>query len=165
MPSAGNGMLYVNSGYVGDKVKPIYAIKPGGKGDITLEKNMTSNEYVAWCSSRIGSYNPSPLLLGERLYVLYDRGIFGCFNALTGEEVYKARLTGGTGQFTTSPWSHDGKIFCSNEYGQTWALKPGDTFKILHVNELDEMFMASPAIANGALILRGIDFLYCVRRP
>lgn len=164
MPSAGNGMLYVNSGYVGDKVKPIYAIKPGGKGDITLGKNMTSNEYVAWSSSRIGSYNPSPLLLGERLYVLYDRGIFGCFNALTGEEVYKARLTGGTGQFTTSPWSHDGKIFCSNEYGQTWVLKPGDTFKILHMNELDEMFMASPAIANGALILRGINFLYCVRR-
>jgi outer membrane protein assembly factor BamB len=160
-PFAANGLLYINSGYVGDKQKPIYAIKPGAAGDISLTGNQTSNDYIAWSDNRIGSYNPTPLVFDGRLYVLYDRGIFSCFDARSGKEIYKARLSG---QFTTSPWSHAGKIFCANEDGETSVIQPGDSFKLLHINRLDEMFMASPAIAKGALILRGTNHLYCIRK-
>lgn len=162
-PFSGNGLLYINSGYVGDKTRPIYAIRPGASGDISLQRGVSSSDFVAWSSQKIGTYNPSPLLLNDRLYVLYDRGILGCFDAISGKEIYKERLEGGR-QFTTSPWSHNGKVLCSNEDGNTWVIAPGDTFRVLRVNRLDDMFMATPAIANGSLILRGRRYLYCVRQ-
>lgn len=163
-PFSDAGLLYINSGYVGDKTKPVYAIKPGASGDITLDRNQASNEFVEWSSQKIGSYNPSPVLLNGRLYVLYDRGIFSCFDAANGKQIYKGRLEGGVGRFTTSPWSYGGKIFCSNEDGDTWVIAPGDSLNILHINRLDEMFMATPAIAGKSLIMRGRNFLYCIRQ-
>lgn len=163
-PFTDSGLLYINSGYVGDRTRPIYAIRPGAAGDISLENRATSNEYVAWSSSNIGTYNPTPVLFDGRLYVLYDRGIMGCFDAKTGKEIYRERLTGGTGQFTTSPWVMGGKVYCANEDGDTWVIEPGDDLKVLRINRLDDMFMACPAISNGSLVLRGTEYLYCIRK-
>lgn len=165
MPYANNGLLYVSSGYVLDEKKPIFAIRPGAAGDISLEGDETSNEFIAWCQLQAAPYNPSTLLYDDLIYVLYDRGFFACYDATTGEEVYgKQRIPEGRA-FTSSPWAYNGKIFCLNEDGKTFVIKAGREFEILHTNELseDELCMATPAIANDRLIIRTADRVYCLQ--
>jgi outer membrane protein assembly factor BamB len=164
-PYAADGLLYVSSGYVLDPKKPIFAIRPGASGDISLDSSESSNEYIVWVQKRAAPYNPSTLVYEGLLYVLYDNGVFACYDAQTGEEVYgKKRLRGGGSGFTASPWACDGKVFCASEGGETFVLRAGREFEILHTNELaeDDMIMASPAIAGGRLFLRTAARLYCI---
>lgn len=160
------GLLYVSSGYVGDRRKPIYAIRPGASGDISFKDDETSNEHIAWCQKRAAPYNPTTLVYGDLLYVLLDRGIMACYEAKTGELVYsRQRLQGGRA-FTSSPWAYNGKIFCLNEYGQTYVIKAGREFELLHTNSLeeDELCMATPAMAGDKLIIRSEHRVYCIYR-
>ncbi len=163
-PVAGRELLYVSSGYVLDTRRPLLAIRPGGSGDITLGDSESSNAAVAWRQKLGGPYNPSPLVYGDLVYVLYDRGFFACFDAKTGKPVYdKQRIDPGAGGFTASPWAYDGKVFCLNEDGDTYVIQAGREFKLMGKNSLDEMCMASPAIAHGSLFVRGLKHLYCIR--
>jgi outer membrane protein assembly factor BamB len=163
-PVAGRDLLYVSSGYVLDTRRPLFAVRPGASGDITLADDASTNAGVVWRQKLGGPYNPSPLVYGDLVYVLYDRGFFACFDAATGKPVYdKQRIEPGAGGFTASPWAYDGKIFCLNEDGDTYVIQAGREFKIIGKNSLDEMCMASPAIAHGSLFLRGSQHLYCIR--
>ncbi len=154
-PVAGHGLLYVSSGYVGDPKKPIFALRPGASGDISLADDQKSSPKVAWCQRSAGPYNPSPVLYGDYLYVLYDRGLLACYDARTGNEVYgKTRLAPQTQAFTASPWACDGKIFCLSEDGDTFVVQAGKEFKLLRTNSVGELCMATPALAHGSLILR-----------
>lgn len=162
-PVANEEMLYVSSGYVLDQKRPLFAIRAGASGDISLRDDETSNGSVAWCQKLAGPYIPSPLLFDGRIYVLYDRGFFECFDAQTGQPVYdKQRIDANAGAFTSSPWAYDGKIFCLSEDGDAYVIQAGPEFKILAKNSLDEMCMATPAIAGGHLFVRGMEHLYCI---
>jgi outer membrane protein assembly factor BamB len=166
-PYADKGLLYVSSGYVLDDHRPLYAIRPGAAGDISLEPGQTGNEWIVWCHPKAAPYNPTTLLSDGRLYVLYDRGLIACFRALTGEPVYdRQRLPQGM-HFTASPWAYDGKVFCLDEDGVTFVLRAGDKFELLHTNKLadDDMCMATPAIAGDRLLIRTSQRVYCVRQP
>lgn len=160
------GLLYITSGYVGDKLRPLYAIRAGAAGDISLKEEETSNQYIAWAQRQAGPYNTSPLVYGDSLYVLYDRGFFACYDAKTGAEVYKQQRIPEGKLFTASPWAYDGKIFCLNEDGVTFVIKAGPTFEVLHTNPLgdDVMCMATPAIAGKRLLIRTDKQLVCVER-
>ena len=165
-PYEAEGLLYISSGYVMDNRRPIYAIRPGASGDISLEEGETSNQYIAWSQPQGAPYNPSSLVYDGRLYVLYDRGLMACYDAVTGEELYsKQRLPNGRA-FTSSPWAYDGKIFCLNEDGVTFVVKAGDQFELLHTNTLeeDDMGMASPAIVGDRLLIRTAPRIYCIRQ-
>jgi outer membrane protein assembly factor BamB len=160
------GMLYVSSGYILDRKKPIFAIKPGASGDISLKSDETSNDYVAWCQKQAAPYNPTTLIYGEFVYVLLDRGFLACYDAQTGEQVYdRQRLPRGRA-FTSSPWAYNGKIFCLNEYGETFVVQAGREFKLLHTNSLgeEEMCMATPAIAGDRLIIRTEQRMFCLQK-
>lgn len=162
-PFAANGMLYLASGYVMDKNRPILAVKPGASGDISPKPGETTGEYIAWSQGQAGPYNPTPVLYKDYLYVLLDRGILACYNALTGKEEYgKTRIPDGKA-FTTSPWAYRDKIFCLNEFGKTFVIQPGPEFKVLYTNDLpeDTMCMATPAIVGGKLLIRTGTDLYC----
>lgn len=159
-PFAAHGLLFVTSGYVIDFTRPLYAIRPGAKGDITLKSKEKTNKFVAWSSTLAGPYHPTPVVYGDYLYVLLDRGQIACYNAKTGERVYKERIPrAGTG-FTASPWAYDGKIFCLNEDGTTIVIKAGAEFKVLGRNSLDGTSLATPALAGGSLFIRTINRLY-----
>ncbi len=163
-PFAAHGLLYVASGYVMDLTRPVFAIKPGASGDLTLPKGEKSSKYIAWCQKTAGPYHPSPLVYGEYLYVLLDRGMLSCYEAKTGKMVYeKQRLEGG-GAFTASPWAYDGKVFCLSEDGDTFAVKAGATFEVLGKNRLDEMTLATPALAGGSLIVRTMNKVYRIEK-
>ncbi len=165
-PYADNGLLYVSSGYVLDNQRPLYAIRAGASGDISLEPGQTSNRFIAWCQSTAGPYNPTTLLYDGRVYVLYDRSMLGCFRAVTGEAVFERERIPQGRHFTASPWAYDGKVFCVNEDGVTFVFRAGDEFELLHTNQLaeDDMCMATPAIAGERLLLRTSARVYCIRQ-
>src|SRR5262249_937274 len=83
------GLLYVCSGYVGDKVRPVFAIRPGATGDISLKTGETNNAYIAWYGQLAAPYNPSPLIYGDYFYVLFDFGFLACHEARSGRVVYE----------------------------------------------------------------------------
>ena len=163
-PVAAHGLLYVTSGYVLDASRPLFAIRPGASGDITLKREETSNKHIAWCQKSAGPYHPSPIIYGDHVYILLDRGALSCFDAKTGKLVYeKKRLEGGNA-FTASPWGYGGKLFCLSEEGDTYVVKAGTEFELLGKNRLDDMTLATPALANGSLIVRTMGNLYRIER-
>ena len=163
-PYSAHGLLYVSSGFVLDRTRPIWAIRPGASGDLTLEDGADSSASVAWCRRDAAPYNPTTLVYGDELYVLADRGLMACYDARTGKQHYrKERLPEGRA-FTASPWAYNGLVFCANEYGETFVIRAGPQFELLHTNLLaeDDMVMATPAIAEGRLFLRSDRRLYCL---
>ena len=163
MPVAAHGLLYVSSGYEFGRPRPVVAVKPGASGDISLKKGETSNEFVAWYKEPAGAYHPTPLVLGDHLYVLYSTGFISCFEAKTGKAVYERERLGGS--FTASPWSYGGKVFCLSEEGTTYVVKAGAEFELLGKNVLGEVALATPAVAGGRLFVRTAGGLYCVAKP
>jgi len=164
-PYADQGLLYVSSGFVADRLRPLYAIRPGGADDISLPSGETSNSAIAWCNPTAAPYNPSTLVYNGLVYVLYDRGQLSAFDARTGAPCYeRERLPEGR-NFTASPWAYNGRVFCLDEDGVTFVVRAGDRFELLHTNKLaeDDMGMASPALAGDRLLIRTSARLYCVR--
>ena len=160
-PFASGGLLYVTSGYHNSPERPIFAIRPGASGDITLAEGETSNEFIVWSVPQGGPYHPSGLVYRGLYYTLYDRGFLTCHDARTGEEVYgKQRIDRDTVNFTASPWAYDGKVFCLDESGTTYVVEAGPTYKLLGTNDLDEMCMATPAITREGILIRTYSSLY-----
>ena len=163
-PFAKNGLLYVSSGYPGSPRRPVFAIRPGASGDIALTEGETSSRDIAWFHPRLGSYQTSALMYGEYYYTLLDRGFLLCHDARTGEEVYSGqRLAAGT-SFAASPWAYNGTIFLLSEDGDTYAVQAGPEFKLLGINSLNEMAMATPAVASGSLFIRTQSKLYRIEQ-
>jgi outer membrane protein assembly factor BamB len=165
-PYSQHGLLYISSGYVLDPRRPLFAIRPGAVGDISLQDGQTENEFIAWCQPDAAPYNPSTIVYGDLLYVLYDRGFFACFDAKSGEVIYEKKRIPGGRAFTSSPWAYDDKIFCLNEDGVTFVISAGRDFEVLGTNELaeDDMCMATPAIPGDRLLVRSAVRLYCLQK-
>ena len=164
-PVAGGDLLYVgmSSKEHGQELGPMWAVRAGASGDISLRENETSNAGIAWFRKDAGPHFTSALVHDGRLTVFppHDRGVLSCFDAKTGATLYTAALPGAAG-FKASPVRADGKIFCTDERGVTFVIEDGATFKLLAKNPLDEMTWSSPALAGGALFLRSITRLFCV---
>jgi outer membrane protein assembly factor BamB len=159
-PFAHGGLLYINGG----RGKSLFAVRPGAAGDISLGEGQTANEYVAWSQPRAGTYLPSSLVYEGGVYALTETGILTRFDAKTGKQTYKARIDPAATAFTTSPWAYHGKLFCLSEEGQTFVIAAGEEFKLLHVNALDDMALATPAIVGERLLIRTEHHLYSIRR-
>jgi len=157
-PVAKDGLLYLGAGY---HYGPLYAVRPGATGDITLDAGETSNEWIAWYQRRGSSIHPCYLISDDRLYVLFDAGLLTCFHAKTGETIFpRERLNTGGGRFYASPWSYHGKVFLLNEDGTTWVVEDGPEFKVVRKNQLNDYAWATPAIARGSLFIRTYTGLF-----
>ena len=164
-PISADGLLFVGSGFQLESFRPLYAIRPGASGDISLKKGEESNEYIAWCHPRSGPYHPTPAVYQGLIYVLMDRGFLLCHDAKSGTEIYaKQRIARDAGRFSASPWAYNGHVFCLSEEGDTYVIKAGSEFKVVGKNHLEGMAMASPAIAGGSLWIRTRHKLYCIRQ-
>lgn len=161
VPFSGHDMLYIASGYVGDQKRPVFALRPGASGDISLKDGETSNEYIAWFQPQAAPYNPSPLLYKDLYYTLYDRGFLTCHDAVTGTEIYgKQRIEAGANAFTASPWAYNDRIFCLSEDGDCFVIEHGRDYRLLRKNSVGELCMSTPAIVQGSLLLRTTAHLY-----
>lgn len=159
-PFAALDLIFVTSGYA--PIQPIYAIKPGASGDITLKDGKESSEFIAWSKKRGGPYMPTPLVYGDLLYACSNNGVLSAYNALTGERVYQQRLADRGGAFTASLVASDGKIYLSSEDGEIFVVKAGMKHELLSVNPMGEVLMATPAISDGMLIVRGLKNVYAI---
>ncbi len=164
-PTTGGGLLYVGSGSQGEANRPLLAIKPGASGDITLPQGETSGPFVAWFQPRGTPYTGSPLYYRERLYSINDTGMMQVFEAATGREIYRERVGRMANTFSSSPLASAGRIYALNENGTTFVFAAGDTYTELGKNTLDEMSLATPALAGPSLFLRTQTKLYRLTEP
>jgi outer membrane protein assembly factor BamB len=158
-PVAANGMVYVGSGFVADQQKPLYAIRPGASGDISLKEGETGNPHIAWRQENAAPYVPSFLVAGKYLYVIQDRGQLSCYDAVNGTLVYEEKLRG---HFTASPWMCGDNLFFLNERGETYVVQSGPTFRLLSTNMLERLCLSTPAVAGDRLLIRTSSRLYCI---
>lgn len=144
------------------QLAPMYAVKLGSKGDVSLKDDETTSKGIVWCEMRGGAYMQTPIVVGDYLYSCRDNGVLSCWTATTGERHYRERLGEGTTGFTASPVAGDGKLYFTSEEGDIFVLKPGPKFEQLANNPMGEVCMATPAIAQGLLLFRTQKHLVAV---
>ena len=141
---------------------PIFAIKTNASGTITLNESETSNEYVAWSKTRKGPYMPTPIIYRGYLYTINNDGRFRCYDFETGEQIYAERLPHRKSGFSASPVAADGKIYFPGEDGDIFVVKAGPVFEILATNDMEELLMASPALSDEKLFVKGQHHLFAI---
>ena len=150
-PVFGHDLVFVISGYE----RPVlYAVRPGGNGDVT-------ESHIAWKLSRGAPLNPSPILVGDELYVVSDVGVASCLDAKTGKIHWQQRLRG---RFSASPLYGADRIYFLNETGQTFVVVPRTAFRELARNQVDGRTLASMAVADETLLLRTDTHLYRIEQ-
>lgn len=150
-PLFGNGMLYISTA---DGPNPFVVVNPEGAGDITNN--------IVWRSNKGIPKRPSPLLLGDLLFMMNDSGVATCVDAKTGQEIWTKRLPG---EYWASPLYANGLIYCFSQQGNIPVFKAAREFELVAENQLDNGFVASPAVAGNALILRSKTHLYRIEKP
>ena len=154
-PVVGHGFVFASSGRAG----PTLAIRPGGSGDVTAT-------HVAWKEVKGSPFVPSPLLYGDELYLINDMAsIVTAYDAKSGSLLWQGRLGEAVREgFSASPVGVDGKVFFTNDMGETFVVKAGKTFELLHVNKVNEPMLASPAMVDGTWYFRTHGHLMAVGR-
>ncbi|HEV8168170.1 MAG TPA: PQQ-binding-like beta-propeller repeat protein [Pyrinomonadaceae bacterium] len=144
--------------------RPIFVVKAGARGDLTLPEGKTSSDTVIWSRTGRGSYMPTPLIYNGILYVLTNNGTFDAYNLKTGDEIYRQRLaTIGSG-YSASPVASDGKIYLSNEDGEILVVSAGEKFNHIATNSMGELLMATPALSDGVMYVRSAESLFAIGR-
>jgi outer membrane protein assembly factor BamB len=161
-PIFANGLHIIASGRAPER--PVFAVKPGARGDLTLAKDASDNAGVAWSKTGRGSYMPTPLAYRGVLYVLANNGVLDAYDPAAGKEIYRQRLPLVGSGYSASPVAADGKIYLSNEDGEMLVVSAGETFKHLATNSMGETIMATPALSDGVMFVRGANTLFAVGR-
>lgn len=143
---------------------PIFVIRAGATGDITLAGDQKSSAHVAWTRQRSGSYMPTPLIYQDYLYVLQNQGILACYDLPTGEQRYLERIPHQGSGFSASPVASDGKIYLSSEDGDIFVVKAGPRFELAATNRIGQPLMATPAISEGVMFIRAQNDLFAIGR-
>jgi outer membrane protein assembly factor BamB len=146
-PVYGHGLVYLTTGF---HQPAIMAIRADGTGDVT-------KTHVAWTLKRGAPYTPSPLLVGDELYMITDAGIVSCLDAKTGAVHWQMRLDG---TYSASPVFADGRIYFLGEHGGATVITPGKTFRRVATNMLEGAMLASMAVSGGSLFIRTDRYLY-----
>ena len=161
-PFAADGLVVIASGRAPER--PLFVVRPGGRGDLTLAKDQTGSDQVAWSRAGRGSYMPTPLAYRGILYVLNNNGVFDAYELNTGSEVYRQRLEPVGSGFSASPVAADGRIYLTSEDGEIIVLAAGREFKRLGAYPMGELVMATPAVAEGTMYVRGVSTLFAIGR-
>jgi outer membrane protein assembly factor BamB len=146
-PVFGLGLVFITTGF---QQPELLAIRPDGKGDVT-------KTHVAWSLKRGAPLTPSPILVGDELYIVNDGGIASCLDARTGAVIWQSRLGG---SYSASPVYADGRLYFPAEQGVTTVIAPGKQPRRLATNRLDGGVLASMAVAGGSFFLRTDTALY-----
>lgn len=146
-PVFAHGLVYITTGFFQPAV---LAIRPDGTGDVT-------GTHIAWSTTRGAPFTPSPIAVGDELYIINDLGVLSCVDADTGKLHWQQRLGG---NHSASPVFADGRIYFLSEEGIATVIAPGTTFRKLAVNELDGATLASMGVANGSIFIRSLTHLY-----
>jgi len=156
-PLIANDLIYITGGYPPGRA--MYAFRPGAVGDISLKSGEDKNAFLAWSTSKGSPYTPTPIIYGDLFYALADNGVLSAYDAKTGENIYQQRLPT---SFSASPVAADGKLYLSSEDGDVFVVKAGRQYELLSRNVMGQPLMATPALADGMLIVRGENAIYAL---
>lgn len=159
-PVVAHGLIFITNAH--GRMAPIYAIRASAAGAITLQGSESANSHIAWSRPRDGGYMQTPLVYGDYLYICRDNGVLSCYEAKTGNRLYEERLGTGRTGFTASPVGADGKLYFTSEEGDIYVVQAGPQFRLLSVNPMGEICMATPAISEGALFFRTQSHLVAI---
>ncbi len=159
-PLFANGLIYFSSAHGSNR--PLFAVRPGATGDLTPTNETEHDEALAWHEEKEGIYLQTPLVYDDRLYACRNNGLLSCYDALTGERLYRKRLGSGKSGFTASPVAADGKLYFTREDGTVYTVEHGSKYNLLATNEMTESCMATPAIADGLLVVRTTKHVYAI---
>lgn len=144
--------------------RPIFVVRAGARGDLTLPEGKTTSEAVVWSRTGRGSYMPTPLVYDDILYVLANNGLLDAYDLRTGEEIYRQRLPLIGSGYSASPVASDGKLYISNEDGEMLLIAAGRNFTHIATNSMGEMLMATPALSDGVMYVRSSKSLFAIGR-
>jgi len=151
-PVVARGLVFITGAH--GPVAPIYAVREGARGNVSLPEAQTSSEHVAWGQLRDGAYMQTPLVYGDLLYNCRDNGVLSVYEADTGRRLYQERLGDGRTGFTASPVAAEGKVFFTGEEGEVHVVRAGPRFELLARNPLGELILSTPAVSEGVLFFR-----------
>ena len=151
-------LIYVTAGY--PPIRPIYAIRPGSRGDLALPEGVNKSEALAWSKDRGGTYIPSPLVYRGYFYTNANNGRLTCYDAATGERLYRARIGGVGGSYAASPIAADGRLYFTSEEGETFVVRAGADYQLLAKNSVDGTVLSTPAASDGLLVIRTLTHVY-----
>ncbi len=154
-PVFADGLVVITNAH--GSARPIDAIRTDASGDIS-----ETHAGIAWSQDRAGNYMQTPLLSDGLAYFCLDNGVLSVYRLATGEKVYQQRLGAGSSGFTSSPVAAGGHLFITNEEGHTFVLQLGPEYKLSGENDLGETVMATPAIADDVLYIRGRHHLFAI---
>jgi len=155
-PVATKGLVFLTAG---SQAKVVMAMKPGGSGDLK-----DSTDLLMWRYNKGAAYVPSPIAIGDYLYLVSDAGLMTCIDAVTGERKYEGGRPPVPGTFFASPVAFDDKILLTSEDGDSFVIKAGPVHEVLATNSVGEPVYASPAIANGTIYIRGDQHLFAIAK-
>jgi outer membrane protein assembly factor BamB len=161
-PFAANNLIVVASGRAPER--PLFAVRAGSRGDLTLAKDQTSSDKVAWSRTGRGSYMPTPLAYQGILYVLNNNGVFDAYDLETGTEIYRQRLEPVGSGFSASPVAADGRLYLTSEDGEILVVAAGREFRTMATNSMGELVMATPALSDGVMYVRGASTLFAITK-
>ena len=156
-PLVAHDLIYITGGYPPGRA--MYVFRPGAVGDISLKSGEEKNAFLAWTTSKGSPYTPTPIIYGDLFYVLADNGVLSAYDAKTGETIYQQRLPS---SFSASPVAADGKLYLASEDGDVFVVKAGRQYELLARNTMGQPLMATPALADGMLLLRGDNAIYAL---
>jgi outer membrane protein assembly factor BamB len=146
-PVFGHGLVFIATGF---NDPTMIAVRPDGTGDVT-------KTHLAWTVARAAPLTPSPILVGDELYMVNDIGILSCLDARTGTTLWQARLPG---NYSASPVFADGRLYFQSEEGVTTIVAPGKEFRRLSASRLDGAMLATMAVSDGSIFIRTDTHLY-----
>ncbi len=158
-PLYADGLIYLTNGH---GRSPIYAIQPTATGDLTPSKDGTVKPGMAWWQSRDGSYMPTPLIKGQRLYTCNDNGRLDVRDAKTGDLIYRQRVGRASHTFSASAVAAGGHVYFMSEQGEVTVIDEGSQYHEVATNDFAEAIMATPAISGDRLLIRTVRNLYCL---
>jgi outer membrane protein assembly factor BamB len=160
-PVTENGLIYITGGY--PPVRPIYVVRAGSNGDISLPAQKESSDAIIWSNSREGTYIPTPILYGGYFFTCNNNGVVSVYDPKTGQRVGRSR-TGEGGAFSASPIAADGKLYLASEDGDIHVIRAGPGLEPLVKNSMKEVIMATPAISDGVIVVRTLGHVYGIGR-
>jgi outer membrane protein assembly factor BamB len=155
-PFVSDGLIVLSGGF---RNRPIVALRPGGEGDLSIPEDASSSPHVAWRTEPGGPYSSTPVAYRGLLYGVRDEGILFAYDMRTGELVWRERTEA---SHTASLIASNGQIYVATEGGEVLVLEAGRSYRLLARNDMGESLMATPAIANRTLYVRGRSHLYAI---
>jgi outer membrane protein assembly factor BamB len=159
-PVFDDGLFVIASGRAPER--PIFVVRAGARGDLTLTDGATSSRSVVWSRTGRGSYMPTPLIYKGVLYVLANNGVFDAYELRTGTEIYRERLPHLGSGFSASPVAADDRIYIANEDGEILVVAAGREFRHIATNMMGELLMATPALSGGVMYVRSSSSLFAI---